>query len=291
MAARSGNGADSGRVTLGRARALLRAVTLAAFAAGVWCFAVTAIASAGEQQLARPGEHVDHSALYVPAGRPSTEQEQEWAARPIPGAARAGFAESAAGDLRAVVTEAVLPAASDLVPVAPGFPADFVSRYADVSGYADVSRYADQLLRVVLDRASRSSPRGDPAVPAVVTPTAPGTAYPEHAVLSGDNRPEAVGAGIERIAVGFAPCQTACQMCAEVAGPDRWADLRRRPHDDLPTAWVDRVSVSDAEKSAGFCAVPSGGPPPLPLFSTVSATPASGSAASVAAGEPPVYPD
>jgi hypothetical protein len=76
-----------------------------------------------------------------------------------------------------------------------------------------------------------------------------------------------------------------------VAGPDRWADLRRRSHDDLPAVWVDRASVSDAEKSAGFCAVPSGGPPPLPVFGTVSATPASGSAASVAAREPPVHPD
>jgi hypothetical protein len=48
MAARSGNGADSGRVPPRRSRALFQAVALAAFAVGLWCLTGTAAAKAAE---------------------------------------------------------------------------------------------------------------------------------------------------------------------------------------------------------------------------------------------------
>jgi hypothetical protein len=64
MAARAGNGADGRRTTPRRTTALLRIISLAAFAAGLWYLSGTAAAHAGEQPLRPVGRVVqDHVTL------------------------------------------------------------------------------------------------------------------------------------------------------------------------------------------------------------------------------------
>lgn len=126
MAARSGNGADSGRLTPRRSRALLQAVALAAFAAGLCCLTGTATAEAAE---AAPPDHGVH--LTRPAAATLTAE----AVRSLARAARERPADPLLSALGSLVQVGAVP------PAVPGDPS------------------VAPLRRPVLHRASRAAVR------------------------------------------------------------------------------------------------------------------------------------
>jgi hypothetical protein len=120
MATQNGNGADGGRSTSSRAHAMLRAITLVAFATGVWCVTGSGVAHGDEglgglpaqasstvvrilPATAGPGEParlVDRGALLRPVG-PRLGRvvgvPQVLPAGPLAGAPRAGGVRASRG--------------------------------------------------------------------------------------------------------------------------------------------------------------------------------------------------
>jgi hypothetical protein len=130
MAARLGNDADGRRTTPGRAGVLLRALTLVAFAAGVWCLMGTANALAGEQpplRQAGPGAPVRADAVLPPrftgrglSFRPPVELPFRWVtsgAATLPPSARRALPDLSppGADLVSETTGALLVEARDRV--------------------------------------------------------------------------------------------------------------------------------------------------------------------------------
>jgi hypothetical protein len=301
MAARSGNDADGRRTMASRAGVLLRALTLAAFAAGIWCLTGTATAVAGERLALRhsaPGVSV--LGLAVP-GRQSAE-----AHGPIvpPAATSARTASRRTAFLRTAFLRTASLRTAAVVPDRDAVPQPVVP-WADGGvpppDAAPVSRAVDPLLqavrhRLVVDgvavvsgtttlvpRASRGgSPRSG------VTPAGAGTAqWP----MVGGASPRTPARPDPVAFAGRGPFPTPEGSAAAPAGSAQPAGIGAVPRQATPTVRPARDSARDVEKTPGLCALAHDtSAPPAPLCSSWVAS-RTVPALCLRSSEPPVSPD
>lgn len=287
MAARPGNDADGRRTTPSRAGALLRALTLAAFAAGIWCLVGTTNAFAGEHVAFR---HTAHGVDAAP-GAPSR-------------ARASAFLPPVAPPFRSVSSASVVPSGDSSLPA--------LARWAGGElfspGVDPVTLSAAAVLREVRERATPER------LLSHVVPAAPGLLpWPGRASRGGPPRAGLVPPGsgpaprwstLDSAAVApprtapradpvpfsddGVPCATASGL-SRPAAPAHPAAVPR--YSGTATVSSDRDPGSGIDKTPGLCALahetPAPAAPPCSSWVASRIVPA----LCLRASEPPVSPD